>query len=206
MIKNMVFDMGGVLIVWNPVQMLARLRLPAEDEALLNRELLQNPIWTEADAGLYSEEQLAQTACAHLPERLHESAWALVQWYKWFLTPMPGMEQLVRELKENGYRIYLLSNAETNLRGYFPQIPGADCFDALMVSAEERVMKPSQDIYQRLFQKFNLNPSECWFTDDNAPNVEAAIQAGMHAAQFTGDVAQLRRRMREAGILCKEEL
>ena len=40
MIKNMVFDMGGVLIVWNPVQMLARLRLPAEDEALLNRELL----------------------------------------------------------------------------------------------------------------------------------------------------------------------
>ena len=206
MIKNMVFDMGGVLIVWNPVQMLARLHLPAEDEALLNRELLQNPIWTEADAGLYSEEQLAQAACAHLQERLHESAWALVQWYKWFLTPMPGMEQLVRELKENGYRIYLLSNAETNLRGYFPQIPGADCFDALMVSAEERVMKPSQDIYQRLFQKFNLNPSECWFTDDNAPNVEAAIQAGMHAAQFTGDVAQLRRRMREAGILCKEEL
>ena len=67
-------------------------------------------------------------------------------------------------------------------------------------------MKPAHDIYQRLFQKFNLNPSECWFTDDNAPNVEAAIQAGMHAAQFTGDVAQLRRRMREAGILCKEEL
>ena len=98
MIKNMVFDMGGVLIVWNPVQMLARLHLPAEDEALLNRELLQNPIWTEADAGLYSEEQLAQAACAHLQERLHESAWALVQWYKWFLTPMPGMEQLVREL------------------------------------------------------------------------------------------------------------
>ena len=67
-------------------------------------------------------------------------------------------------------------------------------------------MKPSQDIYQRLFQKFDLEPSQCWFTDDNAPNVEAAIRAGMKAAQFNGDVALLRRKMREAGIRCKEEL
>jgi len=119
---------------------------------------------------------------------------------------MPGMAALVRELKENGYRIYLLSNAETNLRGYFPMIPGSECFDALMVSAEERLMKPSQEIYQRLFQKFDLEPSQCWFTDDNASNVEAAIQAGMKAAQFSGDVALLRRKMREAGIRCKEEL
>ena len=127
MIKNIVFDMGGVLIVWDPVKMLRQLHLSREDEALLNRELLQNPIWTEADAGLHTEEQLAQTACDHLPERLHQSVWALVQWYKWFLTPMPGMADLVRELKENGYRIYLLSNAETNLRGYFPMIPGSEC-------------------------------------------------------------------------------
>ena len=67
-------------------------------------------------------------------------------------------------------------------------------------------MKPSQDIYQLLFQKFDLEPSKCWFTYDNAPNVEAAIQAGMKAAQFSGDVALLRRKMREAGIRCKEEL
>lgn len=159
MIKNIVFDMGGVLIVWDPVRMLNQLHLSEADNELLNRELLQNPIWTEADAGLYTEEQLAQTACAHLPERLHQAAWALVQWYKWFLTPMPGMAALVRELKENGYRIYLLSNAETNLRGYFPGIPGSECFDALMVSAEEGLMKPSQDIYQRLFQKFDLKPA-----------------------------------------------
>ena len=206
MIKNIVFDMGGVLIVWDPVRMLNQLHLSEADNELLNRELLQNPIWTEADAGLYTEEQLAQTACAHLPERLHQATWALVQWYKWFLTPMPGMAALVWELKENGYRIYLLSNAETNLRGYFPGIPGSECFDALMVSAEEGLMKPSQDIYQRLFQKFDLDPSQCWFTDDNAPNVEAAIQAGMQAAQFNGDVGLLRRKMRAAGICCKEEL
>ena len=67
-------------------------------------------------------------------------------------------------------------------------------------------MKPSQGIYQRLFQKFDLDPSQCWFTDDNAPNVEAAIRAGMQAAQFSGDVALLRRKMRAAGICCKEEL
>ena len=96
-----------------------------------------------------------------------------------------------------------------NEAGYKPNIlfRSADTESILMmVSAEEGLMKPSQEIYQRLFRKFDLDPSQCWFTDDNAPNVEAAIRAGMQAAQFNGDVGLLRRKMRAAGICCKEEL
>ena len=115
MIKNIVFDMGGVLIVWDPVKMLRQLHLSREDETLLNRELLQNPIWTEADAGLYTEEQLAQTACAHLPERLHQAAWALVQWYKWFLTPMSVFFRFIRPIAFTPMQFYPLVNTLASL-------------------------------------------------------------------------------------------
>lgn len=205
MIKNIVFDMGGVLIEWNPERMLNRLHLSEADNEILNRELLHNKMWTDADKGIYNEEQLEAVAYERLPQHLHEPARALIQWYKWFLNPMPGMAALVRELKANGYHIYLLSNAPTNLRKYFAQIPGSECFDALMVSAEEQLTKPSREIYERLFQKFGLNPAECWFTDDNAPNVVSAVQAGMQAAEFHGDVKQLRRQMIAAGIRCRED-
>lgn len=205
LIKNIVFDMGGVLIVWDPERMLNRLHLPEADNEILNRELLHNKIWTDADKGIYDEEQLEAVAYDRLPEHLHESARALIKWYDWFLNPMPGMAALVRELKANGYHIYLLSNAPTNLRKYFAQIPGSECFDALMVSAEEQLTKPSREIYERLFQKFGLNPAECWFTDDNAPNVVSAVQAGMQAAEFHGDMTLLRKQMIAAGIRCRED-
>lgn len=205
LIKNIVFDMGGVLIEWNPEKMLNQLHLSEADNALLNRELLHNKIWTDADKGIYNEAQLEAMACANLPKHLHESVHTLIKWYNWFLIPMPGMAALVRELKENGYHIYLLSNAPTNLRKYFAQIPGAECFDALMVSAEEQLTKPAPEIYQRLFQKFGMNPAECWFTDDNAPNVDSAVQAGMQATVFHGDVALLRKQMIAAGIRCRED-
>lgn len=205
MIKNIVFDMGGVLIEWNPERMLNRLHLPEADNEILNRELLHNKVWTDADKGIYDEAQLEAVAYDRLPQHLHEPARALIKWYDWFLNPMPGMAALVRELKANGYHIYLLSNAPTNLRKYFAQIPGSECFDALMVSAEEQLTKPSREIYQRLFEKFGLNPAECWFTDDNAPNVESAVQAGMQAAEFHGDMTLLRKQMIAAGIRCRED-
>lgn len=205
MIKNIVFDMGGVLIEWNPERMLNRLHLPEADNEILNRELLHNKVWTDADKGIYNEEQLEAVAYERLPQHLHEPARALIQWYNWFLNPMPGMAALVRELKANGYHIYLLSNAPTNLRKYFDRIPGSECFDALMVSAEEQLTKPSPEIYQRLFEKFGLNPAECWFTDDNVPNVDSAVQAGMQAAEFHGDMKLLRSQMIAAGIRCRED-
>lgn len=205
MIKNIVFDMGGVLIVWDPERMRRQLNLPQQDSDLLNRALLRSEIWTDADRGIYDEAQLEAVACAKLPQHLHPAAHRLICWYEWFLIPVPGMAALVRELKENGYHIYLLSNAPTNLRTYFSQIPGAECFDGLMVSAEEKLIKPDRALYRHLFDKFSLNPSECWFTDDNAPNIAGAKEAGMQGTVFHGDVAQLRREMIAAGIRCREE-
>lgn len=204
MISNIVFDMGGVLIRWDTAAMMKELGLSAEDETTLNRELLRTVEWIQQDRGILSEEELEKIVLARLPERLWEAARQLIGWYHRFLTPIPGMGELIEELKANGYHIYLLSNANLALRMYFPQIPGAQCFDKLMVSAEEKLLKPSHEIYERLYEKFGLIPEECFFIDDTPANVEGALRTGMEGTVFYGDVARLRRDFRQAGIHCKE--
>lgn len=204
MISNIVFDMGGVLIRWNPEDMLRQFDLTPEEMALLNRELFKSVEWIQQDRGILSEDALLKAVCPRLPETLWEPVKALVLgWHQRFLSPMPNMAELVRELKENGYHIYLLSNASTALRSYFPRIPGSECFEGLLVSAEEKLLKPSHEIYERLYEKFGLNPAECWFIDDSPANVEGAICTGMQGSVFYGDVARLRRELNRAGIRCR---
>lgn len=205
MISSIVFDMGGVLIRWNPEDMLRQYELSRQDMEILNRELFKSVEWIQQDRGILSEEELARLVCARIPERLHQPVKTLVYgWHRRHLSPMPGMAELVRELKQAGYHIYLLSNASLALREYFPRIPGSECFDKLMVSAEEKLLKPSHEIFERLYEKFGLTPGQCWFIDDSPQNVEGAIQTGMGGSVFYGDVKRLRWDLIQAGIRCRE--
>ena len=205
MIKNIVFDMGGVLIRWKPEEILGQFDLSPEETEILNRELFHGIEWMQQDRGILTGDEVAEAVCARVPEHLWETVKSMVYgWYQQYLIPMPGMAELVRELKSNGYRIYLLSNASLALRSYFPRIPGSECFEKLLVSAEEKLLKPSHEIFERLYEKFELTPGECWFIDDSPANVEGAILTGMGGTVFYGDVARLRRELHRAGIRCAE--
>ena len=118
--------------------------------------------------------------------------------------PVPGMAELVRELRALGYGIYLLSNASSALNLYFERIPGSECFDGKLVSADVKLMKPFPEIYELLYSRFGLNPEECWFVDDNAANIEIARMTGMNGSVFYDDVARLRRELQAQGIPVKE--
>ena len=205
MISNIIFDMGGVLIRWNPKKMLENANLSPEEMAILDRELFHGVEWIQMDRGIRTAEETVEAVCARVPQRLWEPVRSLVLgWHQRYLEPMPGMAELVRELKEKGYRIFLLSNASAALRSYFPRIPGSECFEKLLVSAEEKLLKPSHEIYERLYEKFELNPAECWFIDDSPANVEGAMLTGMGGTVFYGDVPRLRRELRREGIQCEK--
>ena len=205
MIRNIVFDMGQVLIHWTPEQFTADFPISAEDRALLHREVFRNVEWIMLDRGTITEEAATASICRRLPAHLHPYAADLVSgWWKNPRKPMEGMAELVRELKENGYGIYLLSNASLRLRTYFPWIPGSDWFDGLFVSAEHKLLKPQHEIFETFLDTFSLEPSECFFIDDGPANVEGAIRAGMSGAVFLGDAKRLRRELRQAGISCSE--
>ena len=205
MIRNIVFDMGQVLIHWTPHLLLTPFHLTPEEEDMVLRELFQSVEWVKLDRGSMTPGEAIQAVCPRLPESLHPCVREVVtRWDEWTLVPMEGMAALLGELKELGMHIYLLSNANRKPREYFPRIPGSEYFDGLMVSAEERLLKPQHEIFEALLSRFGLKAEECFFVDDAPANVEGAMEAGLSGTVFYGDVARLRRELRKAGVSVKE--
>lgn len=203
MIENIVFDMGQVLIHWQPERLIAHFGFTPQEEAAVIRELFQSVEWVMLDRGTISEEAAAEQVCARLPEKYHDAVREeIFRWHERPLEGMEGMADLVRELKGEGYGIYLLSNASLALRSYFPRIPGSECFDGLMVSAEEKLLKPQHEIFEAFLARFSLKAETCFFIDDAPANVEGASRVGIRGTVFRGDASRLRRDLRAAGIRC----
>lgn len=203
MIRNLIFDMGNVLIHWDPPRFMERMGLPEEDRALLLTEVFGSVEWIQTDRGTLSLEDGLEEMCARLPERLHRAARELtLDWWKDNLLPVEGMAELVHELKGLGCNLYLLSNAKLDLHQYFARIPGSECFDGMIVSADWKLLKPQPELYQVLLREYGLKAEECFFTDDLNINIEAAVLVGMSGTVFRG-AAGLRRALAEAGVPVK---
>lgn len=202
MTKNIVFDMGQVLIRWKPEYYLAQGQFSEEEKAMLLKEVFRSVEWVQLDRGCISLEEAAAKMRSRLPAHLHDAVWDYcINWYAHPMVPMPGMAELVRELKGKGYGIYLLSNCSLPLRQHFHRIPGSEVFDGILVSSEHCMIKPQRDIFEKLFETFSLVPRECFFIDDSMANVEAALERGMPGTIFRDDVLLLRQELKENGIL-----
>lgn len=200
MIRNIVFDMGNVLLRFDRELFLNRLKVRAEDKELLLREVFCSLEWVQMDRGTLVEATALERMCRRLPEHLHAVAGELVCHWDEPLMPMEGMYELVAELKEKGYGIYLLSNASVRQHEYWPRLPVSNFFDGTLISADERLMKPQPEIYRLLLERFGLRAQECFFIDDAPANIEGALMCGIPGAVFYGDVPSLRRILRDAGI------
>ena len=192
-IKNVVFDMGGVLMDWDPVKISRALCPDPDDAALLAHAVFDSREWGWVDAGVIAPETVAWTAKLKLPERLHDLADVFaLRWYEAF-DPLPEMGELVRELKA---AVYLLSNAGVTFAEYRDRIPAIDSMDGILVSCYERMVKPDEAIYQLFCERFGLEPASCLFVDDLLRNVVGAQRAGLQGYVYEGDVDALRRFIR----------
>lgn len=203
MIRNLVFDMGNVLIHWQPPLFLEREGIPEEDRPLLLKEVFGSVEWIQLDRGSVSPEEGIASMCRRLPPRLHGPAQELtLGWWKRNLLPVEGMAELIRELKGLNYGIYLLSNAKIDLPLFFDRIPGSEYFDGRVVSADWKLLKPQPEIYRTLFREYGLKPEECFFIDDLNINIEGAWYVGMGGTIFDGSLSHLRRDLNAAGVPC----
>ena len=200
MIRNIVFDMGNVMIYFNKNLFLDRAGVTGEDRRLLERIVFDSLEWARLDRGSLLEPEAERLMCSRLPERLHGYVREFV--YDWDkpLYPVRGMAPLVRELKEKGYGIYLLSNAASRQHEYWPRIPASRFFDGTLISADVKLVKPQPEIYRLLCETFSLIPDECVFIDDAINNAEGAFLCGMHPIVFHDDVSALRARLRELDV------
>ncbi len=200
MIQNIVFDMGKVLLHFDPDLFIRRIGVDGPDAALLRNQVFLSLEWAKMDRGSMTEAEACDSICARLPERLHRAVHALTDEWDRPILPVEGMEDLIRELKEAGYGIYLLSNASFRQHAYWPRVPGSQYFDGKLISADVRLVKPQPEIYRLLFDRFHLKPEECFFVDDSPANIEGACLCGMPGAVFHNDIAELRQIMIRRGI------
>lgn len=203
MIRHIIFDMGNVLLRFDPELFLDRIGAAGADRELLLREIFRSDDWLGLDRGDHDEPQAAEKMCARLPEHLHETARRLVCHWDEPLVPVEGMEALVSELKAAGYGIWLLSNASRRQHEYWLRLPVYRYFDDTLISADERLLKPHRAIYDRCLEKFGLEAEECFFIDDSAANIAAAEERGIRGFEFHFDVPALRRALQAASVAVK---
>lgn len=205
MIRNIVFDMGNVLLRFDPQLFIERAGVAEEaDQKLLQKELFRSLEWVQMDRGSRSEPEVLQIIKQRLPERLHAPLEELLLHWERPILAIPGMAEFVRDCRRAGYGIYLLSNASRRLHEYWKSIPGHEYFDGEFVSADYQLVKPQQEIYRKFCQVFGLDAKECLFIDDFPLNIEGAVTAGWQGIVFH-DAADLRLKARELGVRVPKE-
>jgi 2-haloacid dehalogenase len=192
--KAVVFDLGGVLIDWDPRHLYRKL---LADEAAVEEFLATvcTPEWNaELDRGRPFAEGVAELVERH-PEHAATIAAYHERWPEMVAGDIPGTVEVLAELRAAGVPLYALTNwsAETFAitRGRFEFL---EWFDGLLVSGEERVTKPDPAIFQLLLDRFGLDPTATVFVDDSEANVAAARRLGFDAIRFTGH-EELRREL-----------
>lgn len=201
MIRNVIFDMGGVLIDYCPARITAPFLPVAADARLVEQELFGREEWQLLDAGGISEEDALARVQARLPQRLRAAcAEVFAHWHE-YLPADEHMLPLIRELKARGLRVYLCSNTALRFHSFSKAIPAMELMDGIITSADERCLKPERKIYERLFAKFSLVPEECFFIDDVPANIEGGRACGMDGFVYGGSVPALRAALKERGIL-----
>jgi 2-haloacid dehalogenase len=196
-----VFDLGGVLIDWNPRYLYRKLF--AGDDAAMDHFLANicTQSWnSQQDAGRSFAEACDSLKVQHPAYSELIDAW--FQRYEEMLGgPISGTVEVLAELRARGVSLYVLSNwsAET-----FPtalkRFEFLQWFQGILLSGEARLLKPDPRIFQHFFETFAVDPAQAVYIDDLAPNVNAASALGMHGILFT-DPSALRGELVKVGLL-----
>jgi putative hydrolase of the HAD superfamily len=194
-IRNVVFDVGGVLLQWNPPAVVARLYPDPAEQALIRRQMFEHQDWHEFDRGTFDEAG-ASEHFARLSGRSAPEIRKLIQATRESLEPIPDSIQLVEDLAAAGVHLYLLSNMPVSTYEYLtPKFRFFSHFKHLVISGAILLIKPEPAIYKHLVEQTGIVPGESVFIDDLLTNVVAARESGLHAIQFR-DPASCRAELR----------
>ena len=201
MIKQIVFDCSDTLLRFGaPAQLALRLADP-ERAARIKAAVHQSRGWNLYDKGLVTDEGLHDEILPLFDEedRPH-AAWYLDNWLK-FYTPIAGMPELVKELHENGWPLYILSDFPLCIDELMAQFPALfSLFDGKAVSCQCQVTKGDQGLFGYFLEKYGLQAEKCVFIDDVPRLVDNARSLGFEGVCFT-DAATLREKLKQLSVL-----
>ena len=191
MIRNIVLDMGNVLLNYDPNIILDEVCSSDEEKAVIMKELFHGPEWHMGDRGDIKDKERYDLVKVRVPERFHPALKECADRWSICMKPIKGAREFCETIKSRGYKIYILSNASDLFYDYFPKFMPLDFFDGVFVSSNYHMLKPDVEIYTRFLKEFGLVASECLFIDDKDYNVSGAIKAGMNSIVFKGDYEEI---------------
>lgn len=199
--------MGNVLVIFDPEKSLSkRLNNPEDINELLDK-FYRASVYRDCDRGVKTfREAIDEVAPKLSSPRLKlvlEDLYINQSFGKSEMPPCPEMYDLIIELKKNGYKTYLLSNAGFDFYDYSPYIPAIGVMDGKIVSCDYKILKPEPGIYEALFNKYSIIPSESLFIDDTKENVESGERFGMKGicfSQLKSNVDELKDKLRSFGV------
>ena len=203
MIKNIVFDMGGVLIDYDSDSVLEKY-FPKEYHAVLNEKIFKSNVWARLDEGTEFVDDILDGIVSQLPVEVRSLAGEMLYDFYPYMPPFDDMFEFVKRVKASGYQVYLLSNATPRFFDRYQDIPALSLMDGFFISSLYKLLKPDRRIYEAFCNKFSLIADECFFIDDVARNIEGARDYGMQGYVYKKhDIAGLEKALADVSVIIK---
>ena len=201
-INTIIFDLGGVLIDWNPRYVFDDNYFDSEEKRNYFFESVCTNDWNEEQDAGRSIVEATQSLVKQFPEWESSIRDYYGRWTDMLKAPIPETVELFRELKKSKrYKIYALTNWQTGLFDIaLVRYNFLHWFDGRVVSGEEKTRKPFPEFYQRLLDRYSVKPEEALFIDDNLRNVKAAEELGIKSIHFHSP-AQLEEELNRLKLL-----
>lgn len=190
MIKNIIFDIGNVILQFDIKEVIPNFTKKESEKQFIINNIINSPEWLQyslIDTGFISREQaieIVEDRTNHINDELIEKFWYR---YNDYSCINDNVIDIIKELKEKDYKIYLLSNINSHTYNHIKDNKLFNLVDGYVFSYIEHQVKPYVGIYNTLLERYKLIPQECLFIDDNIKNIKTANELGIQGKKVIPD-------------------
>ena len=182
---DIILDMGNVLLEWNKEKILKAVAKTQKDYLILDKAIFQSGLWERLDLGTLSREELVDKILSLLGDCYQKKVEEVIWNWPAYIDIYTEVFPLLARLKENGHRIFVLSNTSPVFYELLKNqlAPLAKILDGFVLSCDIKVIKPDRKMFEEILSKYELDPANCVFLDDLADNTKMAESLGIKAYQ-----------------------
>lgn len=203
MIKNIIFDLGNVIINYDQQAIINRFAKTNEEKEYLMEDNFKAPEWKKIDLGEINNDEAIESI-----NKRHNNKFAELTddfWHNWFKMQKINEDvvELAKQLKDKGYNIYVLSNMANATYNFFKGHAFFKLCNGIIISAQEHIKKPDERIFNILLDRYNLKAEECLFIDDDDTNrsYETANKLGILGRRvIPNDCNDIKKELEEFNI------